>query len=75
MNIFYKCRLCKEEYYQEGGEEKPITLALQIAIGEIDQKEWVLKKYIGMPPLKDKTIHFCKNGNIGIADIIGARKD
>lgn len=60
----FKCRLCGEEYESNNYWVDNMTTE------DIDSKE--IGNEAGKSP--NVIFHFCENGNIGFADLIGGRK-
>lgn len=63
----YKCRRCGEVVQQSHVPDVNIAMACLI-INEVTPREWGMQA-------KMTDIHDCKDGNLGISDLIGAEFD
>ena len=63
-HAIYKCRLCREHY------DSAVTSTRELVIKETTLLCLALKGTEAQAPQMTE-VHFCKNGNIGIADFKG----
>lgn len=68
--LLYKCRLCGE--ITDNCHVPDIFLAIPLLLikGNLNCTPWA-----GTMGISTKKIHYCKNGKIGIADLIGGEED
>lgn len=59
----YKCRLCDEVFYDAGTENRSVAMA--------DTFATICGRKMSAQSSVMNTVHFCKNGGVGVADFIG----
>lgn len=62
--IFYKCRRCGEVYYDTHTPQ--LVPSIAFAIGGFKEEEFHVDLV---------SVHSCKDGNIGVSDLIGGEFD